>query len=176
MKKWLLAVVTAVVLAACGDTDTAEQSSKTTEQIIEEGTIGFEVLGDSIEEATNVPEAEKAAIIAAFNEYIDAFNSGDAERYGKTTAVNAVGFDYEQDVAAYKEYFEQYDYIIKTAEDVTITKYSEDEVQLYANVTTKLLEAGSDEELSDHGRQVTVFVKEDGAWKVTSIHYIGNMN
>ena len=45
MKKWLLALVTALVLAACGDTDTADNTAKTNEEIIEEGTVGFEVLG-----------------------------------------------------------------------------------------------------------------------------------
>ena len=39
MKKWLLALVTALVLAACGDTDTADDTAKTNEEIIEEGTV-----------------------------------------------------------------------------------------------------------------------------------------
>ena len=83
MKKWLLALVTALVLAACGDTDTAEDTAKTSEEIIEEGTVGFEVLGESIEEASGVPAEEKEKILAAFNEYIEAFNAEDIDRYAK---------------------------------------------------------------------------------------------
>ncbi len=37
-----------------------------------------------------------------------------------------------------------------------------------------MTEIKTNTELTSSGRQVTVFVKEDGAWKVTSVYYIGN--
>lgn len=60
MKKWLVAVMALFVLAACGDNESNNNASpKELEKTIDDGTVGFEVLGDSIQEATNVPEEEK---------------------------------------------------------------------------------------------------------------------
>lgn len=57
MKKWLVAVLAVFVLAACGDKQ--EASPENLQKTIDEGTVGFEMMGDSIEEATDVPEEEK---------------------------------------------------------------------------------------------------------------------
>ena len=174
MKKWLLALVTVLVLAACGDTDTADDTAKTNEEIIEEGTVGFEVLGESIEEASGVPAEEKEKILAAFNEYIEAFNAEDIDRYAQTTSKQAKGFDYELDLQEAQKVFDSYA-INRQAEDVTIVKYNEKEAQaqVFANLNIEMTEEATNTEVSSQGRQVTVFVKEDGAWKVSSVYYIG---
>ena len=172
MKKWLLALVTALVLAACGDIDTADNTSKTNEEIIEEGTVGFEVLGGSIEEASGVPVEEKEKILAAFNEYIEAFNAEDIDRYAQTTSKQAKGFDYELDLQEAQKVFDSYA-INRQAEDVTIVKYNENEAQVFANLMIETTEEETNTELSSQGRQVTVFMKEDDAWKVSSVYYIG---
>ncbi|MER1990375.1 MAG: DUF3225 domain-containing protein, partial [Solibacillus isronensis] len=79
MKKWLVAVLAVFVLAACGDKQ--EASPENLQKTIDEGTVGFEMMGDSIQVEADVPEEEKNNIISAFNEYIAAFNEKDLERY-----------------------------------------------------------------------------------------------
>ncbi len=171
------------VLTACNNTeDSKNEESNTevnnTEDLAAsteetENEIGFEVLGDEIEQAINVPEEEQAAILAAFDEYIAAFNAKDIDRYTQTLSNNPKGFEYEEDVNAAKQAFAQYN-IERTAKDTTIVKYSEEEAQVFANLDIQMTEIETNAELASSGRQVTVFVKEDEAWKVTSVYYIGN--
>jgi ketosteroid isomerase-like protein len=173
MKKWLLAVVTVLVLAACGDTEQEKHNvtEEDTQEIIDKGTVGYEVMGDSIEEAENVPAEEKDKILAAFNEYIDAFNDEDIKRYAQTTSKHAKGFDYDVDLEEAKEAFGKYA-INRQADDVTIVKYDDKEAQVFANLAIDMTEEETDTQVSSAGRQVTVFVKEDSDWKVSSIYYI----
>ncbi|WP_339175255.1 nuclear transport factor 2 family protein [Solibacillus sp. FSL R5-0691] len=170
MKKWLVAVLAVFVLAACGNEQ--EASPENLQKTIDEGTVGFEMMGDSIQEEADVPEEEKNNIISAFNEYIAAFNEKDLERYKNIISKNASGFNYDEDIEAVSDVFNQYD-VKRTAEDITIVKYSEDEAQVFSNLTTETKEIDTGAELSGVGRQVTVLKKEDG-WKVSSIYYIGS--
>ena len=160
-------------LTACNNTEESktEDITATTEE--SEEAIGFEVLGDDIEEATNVPEEEQKAILAAFDEYIAAFNAKDIDRYIQTLSKNPKGFEYEEDIEAAKQAFAEYN-IERTPEDVTIVKFSEEETQVFANLEIQMTEIETNAQLASSGRQVTVFVKEEGAWKVTSVYYIGN--
>ena len=174
MKKWLLALVTALVLAACGDTDTADNTAKTNEEIIEEGTIGFEVLGETVEEASGVPAEEKEKILVTFNEYIESFNVEDIDRYAQTLSKNPKGFKYDQELDDVKRTFDQYSVIDRKAEDITIVKYSKEEAQVFANMTADMVEAASNIEVTGEARTVVVLVKEDGTWKVTSVHAMDN--
>lgn len=176
MKKWWLAVVAVLVLAACGDTEQGKEdgTEKDAQQIIEEGTVGFEVMGDSIEEAANVPAEEKEEILAAFNEYIEAFNAEDLDRYAQTTSKHAKGFKYEEDIEAAKLIFDQYSVIDRKAEDITIVKYSEEEAQVFSNMIANMVEEKTDIEMSGEARTVVVFVKEEGKWKVSSVHSMDN--
>lgn len=173
MNKWLIAVFAVFLLAACNDKEEQNVNLAETEQVIEEGTVGFEIMGDNIEEVAGVPTEEKEAIIAAFDEYIASFNAKDIDRYVKTLSNNPQGFEVEEDMLVAEKIFEQYE-ISKVASDVTIVEYSENEAQVYSNILTDMTEIASGTELQDEGRQVTVFVKENGNWKVTSIYYIGN--
>ncbi len=72
-----------------------------------------------------------------------------------------------------EEQFKEYD-LNREAADMTIVKYSEQEVQVFATLKTKIKQISSGLEFDQLGRQVTVFTKDDGNWKVTSIHYIGD--
>ena len=58
---------------------------------------------------------------------------------------------------------------------MTIVKYNEKdaEAQVFANLKIEMIEEATNTEVSSQGRQVTVFVKEDDAWKVSSVYYIG---
>lgn len=170
MKKWLVAVMALFMLAACGNEKDA--SPEELQKTIDDGTVGFEILGDTIQEATGVPEDEKNNIISAFDEYIAAFNEKDLERYKNIISKNAKGFNYEEDIQAVSAVFEQYD-VRRTAEDITIVNYNEEEAQVFSNLKTETKEIETGAELSGVGRQVTVFMKEDG-WKVSSIYYIGS--
>lgn len=172
MKKCFVAVFAALLLAACGD-QKQELDIEQTNSIIEEGTVGFEMAGGTIEEVTNVPEDDKKQLISAFEEYIEAFNAKDIERYAATLSENPKGFDAEEDKEAAQHAFETYD-IERSAKDITIVKYFGDEAQVYANLAITTVEIETGVELSSQGRQVTVFVKEQDRWKVSSVYYIGN--
>ena len=176
MKKWWLAVMTVLVLAACGDTEQGKEdmTEQEVQEIIDQGTIGFEMMGDSVEEASNVPAEEKEKLLAAFTEYIDAFNAEDIERYEQTLSKNPKGFKYDKDLETAKQIFAQYSVIDRKAEDVTVVKYSEEEAQVFSNMTANMVEEASDIEMTGEARTVVVFVKEDGEWKVSSVHSMDN--
>lgn len=169
MKKWLILVVASFVLTACGD---KEESNKK-ENKIDESVVGFELSGDEVEQAPNVPKEQEEQIISAFNEYIESFNAKDIDRYVQTLSKNPQGFNYEEDLEAAKNAFTQYN-IERTPSDVTIVKYSDKEAQVFANIDIQMTEIETNAELASSGRQVTVFTKEAGGWKVTSVYYIGN--
>lgn len=175
IKKWLAVIlmgITILLLTACSNKEEKIDPEKAAQEI-EEGTVGFEMLGGKIEEAQEVPAEEKKAIRTAFAEYIAAFNAEDLDRYMATVSKNPKGFDYEQDKAELAKIFEQFD-DRREAKDVTIVKYSEKEAQVFANLSIERLEHATDAKLTYTGRQVTVFAKEDGKWKVTSVYFIGN--
>lgn len=169
MKKWLLLPVLLIVLAGCTDDTKDEKSAKTEE----DSNVGFEMTGENVEEAANIPEDEKGKILAAFDEYINSFNEEDIDRYKNTLSLNPEGFDYEEDIKEAKNAFEQYD-IKRTPSDVTIVKFNDKEAQVFSTIVTDMKETATKVELSQSGRQVTVFVKEDDNWKVSSIFYIGD--
>jgi len=173
MKKWLMLALALFMLTACNNTEDSKTENTPAATEESEGAVGFEVLGEDVEEAENIPEEEQKAILAAFDEYIAAFNAKDIDRYIQTLSKNPKGFEYEDDINAAKQAFAKYD-IERTAADTTIVKYSEEEAQVFANLDIQMTEIETDVEVASSGRQVTVFVKEDDAWKVTSVYYIGN--
>jgi hypothetical protein len=172
LKKSFLAVFTLLMLTACGNKDednSAEDRAKT----IEDGTVGFEMVGDNVEKATNVPAEEEKAILAAFDEYIAALNEEEINRYMQTIAKNPRGFKYDEEKVYAEEAFDQFDSKREVA-NVTIAKYKDEEAEVFANMTLHSRQLETNIEHESAGRQVTVFVKEDGAWKVTSVYYIGD--
>lgn len=173
MKKWLMLALALFCLTACNNTEDSKTDDLSASTEESETAVGFEVLGDEIKEATNIPEEDQKEILAAFDEYIAAFNAKDIDRYIQTLSKNPKGFEYEEDVNAAKQAFAEYN-IERKPQDITIVKYSEEEAQVFANLEIEMTEIETNAELASSGRQVTVFVKEDGAWKVTSVYYIGN--
>ncbi|RKJ32086.1 DUF3225 domain-containing protein, partial [Butyricicoccus sp. 1XD8-22] len=108
MNKWFIALLAVFVLAACSNKE-QDVNTKDAEQVIDNGTIGFEIMGDNIEEVTDIPEEEKEAILKAFDEYIASFNSKDIDRYINTLSKDPQGFTIEDDKAEAELAFEQYD-------------------------------------------------------------------
>lgn len=177
MKKWLALIVASlalITLFACSDKkEEAEFDTEKAAQDIEKGTVGFEMLGGEVKEANQVPAEEKKKIEAAFAEYIEAFNSEDLNRYMATLSKHPKGFDYEEDKTQFVKMIKQYD-DKRVITDVTVIKYSEKEAQVFANLSIERLEQATNKKVTYSGRQVTVFAKEEGAWKVSSIYFIGN--
>ena len=172
LKKSFLAVFTLLILTACGnknDDMSAEDSAK----VIEDGTVSFEMMGENVEKATNVPKEDEKAILAAFDEYIAALNAGEIDRYMQTISKNPKGFKYDEEKAYATEVFDQFN-IKRDVKDVTIAKYKKEEAEVFTNMTMHSLQVKTNIEHESAGRQVTVFVKEDGGWKVTSVYYIGD--
>lgn len=172
LKKSILAVFTLLILTACSNKN-EDMSVEERQKIIDEGTAGFEMNDGKITKAENVPSDEEKAILAAFDEYIAAFNAEDLDRYMQTISKNPKGFDYEEDKKRTTEVFEQSE-VKRDVKDTTIIKYSEEEAQIHTNMTVHLVELKTKVKHESVGQQVTVFVKEDGSWKVTSIFYIGD--
>lgn len=135
--------------------------------------VGFEMAGGNIEEATNIPAKEKTAILAAFDEYMDAFNEEDMNRYMNVISKNPEGFNYETEKEDVKAVFNEYD-IKRTAENTTIIKYDKTNAQVFTNLHTSLQQPGTGAKIDRNGRQVTVFVKENNKWLVTSVYFIGD--
>ncbi|MDI2589766.1 nuclear transport factor 2 family protein [Psychrobacillus sp. NEAU-3TGS] len=182
-----LAIATiALLLAACSsneDTNTNTGSvndiaptntQKTTDHgATDKSEVGFEMAGGNIEEATNVPAKEKEAILKAFDEYMEAFNEEDINRYMNTISKNPEGFNYEDEKVVVEQTFNDYD-TIRTADNTTIIKYDKTHAQVFANIHIALEQPDTGAKLDRDGRQVTVFVKEDGKWLVTSVYFIGD--
>ena len=172
LKKSFLAVLTLFVLTACGNKDD-DLSVEERDQVIEDGTVGFEMMGEDIEKAENVPAEDERAIIAAFDEYIAALNAEEINRYMQTISKDPKGFNYDEEKTYATDVFNQFD-IKRDVANVTIAKYDEKEAQVFANMTMHSLQLETKVEHESAGRQVTVFVKEDEDWKVTSVFYIGD--
>ncbi|KOY82352.1 DUF3225 domain-containing protein [Lysinibacillus macroides] len=173
LKKSFLAVLILMVLTACGNKD-EKMSDEEREKVIDDGTVGFEMTGGNVEKADNVPDAEEKAILASFDEYIAALNAEEIDRYMETISKSPKGFNYDEEKIYATEVFEQFD-MKREVENVTIAKFEpEKEAQVFANMKMHSLQLETKVEHESAGRQVTVFVKEDGDWKVTSVFYIGD--
>ncbi|WP_392456013.1 nuclear transport factor 2 family protein [Chryseomicrobium aureum] len=191
VKFGFLALISFLLLAACSSQD-EEVNSSSAGDLVPQGAgqiethsatentestegqqteVGFEMSGESIEEAANVPQEEQAAILEAFSTYIEAFNEEDIDTYMSVISSEPKGFSYETEHQFVKDTFEQYD-TERIAEDVTIINYTEQEAQVYANIGINLAQSSTGGKFSSSGRQVTVFAKEDGNWLVTSVYFI----
>ena len=187
MEKFHIAIVVGImlVLGACnadknnssehGSVNDGESanSNGAIDHGVDDKQVGFNMSGGMIEEATSVPAAEKEQILEAFAIYIDAFNEKNIDKYMNTLSKHSTVFDLEEERIYMEEQFKEYD-LNRDAADMTIVKYSKQEVQVFATLKTKIKQISSGLEFNQLGRQVTVFTKDDGNWKVTSIHYIGD--
>lgn len=191
MKRFRLSVVlgVALLLGACGNANNDSVSEGSTndgeasnqnaavdhgvKDKSDEREIGFSLTGDTIEEAKDVPAEDKADIIAAMDHYIATFNEKDIDAYMDTLSTHTESFDLEEERAYMSETFAEYG-LNREISDVTVTKYSESEANVFTTMVTVLKDLSSEEEVTMKGRQVTVLNKEDGEWKISSIHYIGD--
>ncbi|MBT2581686.1 DUF4440 domain-containing protein [Planococcus sp. ISL-109] len=185
MKKWILATGLMLTLAGCsGEDDSAvnnnnvEDGNATSENnAVEHGIkdqeVGFTLDDDGEIIAAEVPETERQEILGAYDEYIAAFNEEDLDRYMGVIAENPDGFDREEDREALAQAFETYDTTYTTSNE-TIVKYEEGRAEVYATIDVEMKEAGTEQGMEQSGRQVVVFKQEEGNWKVTSLHFIGN--
>ncbi|MEZ7170371.1 Cif family virulence factor [Sporosarcina sp. OR05] len=187
MKKTVvyLMLVFVLVLSACSknEEDNANQGSvndgETSNEFgsidhgVDENKVGFNLSGGEIEEAANVPKEEKTALVEAFDTYIHAFNAQDVDEYMRTLSKNPQSFSIDEERTYIEGVFSEYE-ISRDAKDVTIVKYDADkgEAQVFSNLDTTLKQKSSGLETNRTGRQVTVFTKEDGNWKVTSVYYM----
>lgn len=139
----------------------------------DENKVGFNMLGGSIEEAANVPSSEKDLIIKSFDTYMHAFNNQDIDEYMGVLSKNPKSFTIDEERVYIEGVFKEYA-LSREASDVTIVKYDEDanEAQVFANLFTSMMQKSTGLETKRNGRQVTVFAKEDGEWKVTSVYYM----
>lgn len=170
MNKWFILSFLMVFLIGCSNPETKDVDEQSEQEVDVKGqTVGFSMKGGTIEEVSGVPEEEKEKILALFNEYIQASNDEDLDRYMATIAKNPKGFDYDEDRKNTQEIFETYD-VTRAAENITIVKYNENEAQVYANMIVTTKEFATNNEFVSEGKQVTVLVKEDGQWGISSIH------
>ncbi|WP_017380205.1 DUF4440 domain-containing protein [Paenisporosarcina sp. TG-14] len=184
----IMLVMISILLSACAskensdDTGSVSDGESTSENSALEhevkdqakSEVGFEMVGTDIEEAQNVPAEEKKSLTEAFELYITAFNEEDLEKYMSVIATEPEGFDYQGEEKFVKETFTQYE-VNRTAEDVTVIKYNENQAQVYASLSISLKQESTGGKLDRTGRQVTVFIKEDGNWRVTSVYFIGDV-
>ncbi|QUG40781.1 nuclear transport factor 2 family protein [Psychrobacillus sp. INOP01] len=177
----------ALTLAACNSNEETNQNTNSAGDIAPTNTqvttdhgaedksetnVGFELSGGNIEEATNVPEKEKTALIDSFTEYMESFNEEDIKRYMNTISKNPEGFNYDDEKIMVEKTFNDYD-TIRTADNITIIKYDKSQAQVFSNIHTSLKQTDTGAKLDQNGRQVTVFVNEDDKWLVSSVYYIG---
>lgn len=136
---------------------------------VDDKQVGFNMMGGSIEEAADVPTEEKELVLAAFDMYIDTLNEQDIEGHLAILSKNA--YDIEEERTYMEEQFSDYA-LNYEATNVTIVKYDEQEAQVYADMKMLYKQLSTGLETNPTGRQVTVFTKEDGEWRVSSVHHI----
>ncbi len=194
MKKMLVAIGVILTLAACSDSEESSVNENTVEDgnaanennaidhgIVEDKeekkekkeNVGFTVDDEGNIIAADVPAEPASKLLAAYKEYIAAFNSEDIDRYMKTIAQNPDGFDREEDKAALIQAFEAYDSFYETS-DETIVKYQENRAEVFASLNVKMKAANSNDAVEQTARQVVIFKKENGEWKVSGVHLVGN--
>lgn len=188
MKKMIIAAGLVLALAACSTSEEPSVNENTVEDgnaakennAVDHGMdenqeekVGFTLDDEGNIIEADVPEEQASELLAAYDEYVAAFNSEDIDRYMKTIALEPDGFDREEDKAALMQAFEAYDSQYETS-DETIVKYEENRAEVFASLNVKMKDANSDDAVEQEGRQVVVFTKENDGWKVTSVHFIGN--
>jgi len=180
----LLLTMTALLLTACSndestnsgsvnDGESPNESNALEHGVTDQGEVGFEMAGGKIEEATNVPNEQRQAILSAFDTYMKAFNDEDVETYMSVIAKEPEGFEYVEEEQLVRKTFKEYN-VDRTADNITLIKYDKNQAQVFANFDISMVQESSGAELDRSGRQVTVFTNEDGEWKVTSVFFIGD--
>lgn len=170
MKKIGLAFLLGVILLLVACNDSGKEKEQDLQGADEEG-IGFSLSGESVEEAQNVPEEEKKDILNAFDLYITKFNEKDLDGYMDMIAEETESFDKQEERAYTASFFKENDLKL-TPSEVTIVKYDEKEAQVFTRTAHKQKQLSTGLETNQFARQVILFQKKDGEWKVGSVHSI----
>lgn len=185
MKKMIIAAGLMLLLTACSSNDdTAVNTNSTNDSDfqneygaidhgLEDKSAGFTMDSDGEVVQAEVPADEEAAILEAYGEYIAAFNAEDLDRYMAVIAEEPEGFDREEDRAALEEAFAAYDLTYEPTNE-TIVKFTPERAEVFAEISLEMTEAGAEKAIEESGRQVVIFKKEEGGWKVSGLHFIGN--
>lgn len=185
MKKIFFVMTIMLLLSACSDDKDAAKNENSVEDSnltnennavdhgIEDKSAGFTMDSDGKVMEAEVPEEETAAIFKAYDEYIEAFNAEDIDRYMKVIAEKPEGFDRAEDKLALEEAFSAYDTKYMPS-NKTIVKYTPDRAEVFAEIEVSVEALDSNAKTEQSGRQVVIFKKEDAGWKVSGLHFIGN--
>jgi ketosteroid isomerase-like protein len=171
--------VSSLLLAGCNNNEGAENTDKPEENAqeeqtdettnpLEEQTAQILEEASDMEEAKDIPEEEKQAILDAFNEYIESFNDEDVERYMATLSKTPVNFTLEDEEEAVNNVFSKLD-VRRKASNVKIINYQGKKADVYAELEVTTKDPNSDREATTTGRQLTIFQKTDEGWKVSMI-------
>lgn len=184
MKKMIL-IAGLLLLSACSEDNGAADNANSANDSnlnsennaldhgMEDKSAGFTLNGDGEVIEADVPEEEAAAILIAHKEYIEAFNAEDLDRYMAVIAEEPEGFDRAEDQQALEEAFASFNTTYAPSNE-TIVKYEPDRAELFAEITVAVEDAETGGKTEESGRQVVIFKKEEGSWKVSGLHFIGN--
>ncbi|MDX8343194.1 hypothetical protein [Rossellomorea sp. YZS02] len=126
----------------------------------------------ALEEAEGIPEEEKTAINAAFDQYINAFNEEDFDSYMSVISKTPVNFKYEDEERYVKQIFDSVD-SKRSVDNVKIINYAAGKkADVYAEIKAMTKDPNSDKEVTRSGKQVTVFHKKEDGWKVAAIFFL----
>jgi ketosteroid isomerase-like protein len=128
----------------------------------------------ALEEAEGIPDEDKTAINAAFDQYINAFNEEDFKTYMSVISKTPVNFKYEDEERYVKQIFDSVD-SKRTVDNVKIINYaSGKKADVYAEIKATTKDPNSDKEVTRSGKQVTVFHNKEDGWKVAAIFFLAS--
>jgi ketosteroid isomerase-like protein len=175
--------VSSLLLAGCNNNEGTsnenqpeENAQEQTEETEEQPAVNpleeqnAKILKDaaSLEEAENIPEEEKQAILDAFNKYIESFNEENVEEYLSTLSETPVNFTLEDEEEAVNNVFQKLD-VTRKASNVKIINYQGKKADVYAELDVTTKDPNSDRQAETSGKQLTIFQKTDDGWKVSMI-------
>ncbi len=185
MKKIMIIAGMLLMLSACSeesgpaeninsvDDSNLENENNAVDHGMEDKSAGFTLDSNGEVIEAEVPEAEADALLAAYDEYIAAFNAEDLDRYMAVIAEEPESFDREEDQLALEKAFSSYN-TEYTPSNQTIVKYTPDRAEVFAEIEVAVEAADASAEIEQAGRQVVIFKKENEVWKVSGLHFIGN--
>ena len=173
--------VSSLLLAGCNNNEQGSENTDKPEETqeeeaanpLEEQTAQILEDAENLEEAKDVPEEEKQAILDAFNEYIESFNAEDVDRYLATLSDTPVNFTLEEEEAAVNNIFSKLD-VRREASNVKIINFQGKKADVYADLEVMTKDPNSDREATVSGKQLTIFQKTDEGWKVSMIKVMQN--
>jgi ketosteroid isomerase-like protein len=159
VRKYIVPVLVGMTLLTACNNEGTEPSVKETDK------AKTTLPAPPIEEA-DIPEEEKTALLAVFQQHIDAFNAEDVERYMDTISKKPLSFDYDEEKVYVQNVFDDYD-ITLNPQHVTIIEYTNNKASIFAEMHT-VTKDDAGNEIEDVARQVTMFRKDDGEWKIVT--------